>query len=61
MKSYLIEPENNIIMGFNLDYINSNNILLESFGFNINNLLESFSANYKIWFYINKGRVSTLP
>lgn len=48
MKSYLIEPENNIIMGFNLDYINSNNILLESFGFNINNLLESFSANYKI-------------
>lgn len=48
MKSYLIEPENNIIIGFNLDYINSNNILLKSFGFNINNLLESFSANYKI-------------
>lgn len=48
MKIYLIKSETNILIGFSLEYINSNNILLEFLGFNINSLLESFSANYKI-------------
>lgn len=45
MKNYLIKAETSILIGFSLEYLNSNSILLESFGFNINNLL---GANYKI-------------
>ncbi|VYU28608.1 glycosyltransferase [Clostridium tertium] len=48
MKLYLSKVDTNIITGFNLNYIQSDNIILESMGFNISLLLEYSELNYTV-------------